>query len=80
LGLDLLLYLYKDLIYIQLGETEKVVYKDQISYLNQLALTLSQKRIAENMTAILQAKARLNTNMNPQLLMEQLVLKLQEGD
>ncbi|HZG60899.1 MAG TPA: DNA polymerase III subunit delta' [Anoxybacillus sp.] len=79
LGLDLLLYLYKDLIYIQLGETEKVVYKDQISYLNQLALTLSQKRIAENMTAILQAKARLNTNMNPQLLMEQLVLKLQEG-
>jgi DNA polymerase III subunit delta' len=79
LGLDLLLYLYKDLIYIQLGETEKVVYKDRISDLNQLALTMSQKRIAESMTAILQAKARLNTNMNPQLLMEQLVLKLQEG-
>lgn len=79
LGLDLLLYIYRDLIYIQLGESEKVIFTDQLSYFNQQALTLSQKRLTENMTVILQAKARLNTNMNPQLLMEQLVLRLQEG-
>jgi len=78
-GLDLLLYIYRDLIYIQLGESEKVIFTDQLSYFNQQALTLSQKRLTENMTVILQAKARLNTNMNPQLLMEQLVLRLQEG-
>jgi DNA polymerase-3 subunit delta' len=31
------------------------------------------------MSAILDAKRKLERNMNPQLMMEQLVLKLQEG-
>ncbi len=79
LGLDLLLYLYKDIMYLQLGEPEKVIYRDRMNDLQQWTLTCSQKRIIESMSIILQAKARLNTNMNLHLLMEQLILNLKGG-
>ncbi|MBB5325866.1 DNA polymerase-3 subunit delta' [Anoxybacillus tepidamans] len=79
IGLELLLYVYKDIMYLQLGELENVIYRDRIDDLQQWALTCPQKRIIENMSAILQAKARLNTNMNVQLLMEQLILNLKGG-
>ncbi|MFL6517220.1 MAG: DNA polymerase III subunit delta', partial [Bacillus sp. (in: firmicutes)] len=39
----------------------------------------SGRRISDQMSAILDAKRKLERNMNPQLMMEQLVLKLQEG-
>ena len=78
-GLDLLLLIYKDLLYIQFGNDEKIVYSDQIEQLKQQALQTSGRRICDQIEAILEAKRRLNTNMNPHLLMEQLVFKLQEG-
>jgi DNA polymerase-3 subunit delta' len=78
-GLDLLLYLYKDLLYIQTDKEEQVIYHDQIDEFKRLSFIYSQKRVIESMSAILRAKARLNTNMNPQLLMEQLALQLREG-
>ena len=78
-GLDLLLLIYKDLLYIQLGRHEQVVYRNETSRLKQDALQTPGGRLAEQMTAILDAKRKLHANMNPQLLMEQLVLKLQEG-
>ncbi|MFC4323955.1 DNA polymerase III subunit delta' [Litchfieldia salsa] len=79
LGLSLLLLLYRDLIQIQIGDEENVVYIDQIDELKQRALQTSSSRVSEQVAVILEAKQRLNTNMNPHLLMEQLVLKLQEG-
>lgn len=79
LGLDLLLLLYKDLLQVQIGEERNVVYNDNIDHLKQLALQTSQRHICEQMSAILEAKGRLSTNMNTHLLMEQVVLKLQEG-
>lgn len=79
IGLDLLLYLYRDIMHLQLGQSENVIYRDRMDDLQQWALTYSQKRIIENMLLILQAKARLNTNMNVQLLMEQLILNLKGG-
>ena len=78
-GLDLLLLIYKDLLYIQLGRQDQVVYPNETSRLEQNALLTPGGRLAEQMTAILDAKRKLHANMNPQLLMEQLVLKLQEG-
>jgi len=42
-------------------------------------LQTSSRRLSEQMTAILEAKRKLNANMNPHLLMEQLVLNLQGG-
>ncbi|WP_075979808.1 DNA polymerase III subunit delta' [Bacillus massilinigeriensis] len=78
-GLDLLLLIFKDLLYIQLGKTEQVVYQDERQRLEQYALQTSKTRLTNQMAAILEAKRKLYANMNPQLLMEQLVLKLQEG-
>ncbi|MCK6255106.1 DNA polymerase III subunit delta' [Fictibacillus sp. KIGAM418] len=78
-ALSLLLIWYKDLLFIQLSEPEHLVFVDQRQALEQQALHTSQKRISEKMLAILTAKQRLGANVNPQLLMEQLVLRLREG-
>ncbi|MDP4169729.1 MAG: DNA polymerase III subunit delta' [Bacillota bacterium] len=78
-GLDLLLLIIKDLLYIQLDKQDQIVFKKESERLKQFALHASGRRISEQMAAILDAKRRLQANMNPQLLMEQLVLKLQEG-
>ena len=79
LGLDLLLLIFKDLLYIQLDRQEQVVFIGEIERLRQFALQTSGRRLSDQMSAILEAKRKLQANMNPQLMMEQLVLKLQEG-
>lgn len=78
-GLNLLLLIYKDVLYIQLGKDRQLVYPDQHSRFATDALQTSSRRLSEQMTAILEAKRKIYANMNPQLLMEQLVLNLQEG-
>ncbi|MFD1708131.1 DNA polymerase III subunit delta' [Siminovitchia sediminis] len=79
LGLSLLLYIYKDMLNIQLGKDRQLIYPDQREMLERDALHTSMKRLSDQMTAILEAKRKLHANMNPQLLMEQLVLNLQGG-
>ena len=78
-GLDLLLLIFKDLLYIQLGKSDQIVNVSESSRLEQFALQTSGRRLTDQMAAILEAKRKLHANMNPQLLMEELVLKLQEG-
>ena len=78
-GLDLLLLIYKDLLYIQLDKFDSIVYRRMQEELKRHALQYAQSRLALNMEAILDAKRRLLSNTNPQLVMEQLVLNLQEG-
>lgn len=78
-GLDILLLIYKDLLYIQLGDEEKLIFHDQITSFKQYALKTSTRRVSDQIATVLEAKRRLYTNMNPHLLMEQLVIKLQEG-
>lgn len=78
-GLDLLLYIYKDVLAIQIGNKDRVVFHDLIQQLTQHALQMTQRSVTEKMTSILEAKRKLQANVNPQLLMEQLVLTLQEG-
>ncbi|WP_409303609.1 DNA polymerase III subunit delta' [Peribacillus sp. SCS-155] len=78
-GLDLLFLIYKDLLYIQLDQRNHIVFQNKISEYESHALHMSQKRLAEKMRFILEAKRKLMSNTNPQLLMEQLVLNLQEG-
>ncbi|WP_246945991.1 DNA polymerase III subunit delta' [Bacillus pinisoli] len=78
-GLDLLLLYYRDVLSIMIGEEEAVVYRDVIDHLKQRALQVSRKSVVEKMAAILEAKKRLNANVQGQLMMEQLVLNLQEG-
>ncbi|KKI91620.1 DNA polymerase III subunit delta' [Bacillus sp. SA1-12] len=78
-GLDLLLYIYKDVLSVQLGIDEQVIFQDIIQQLKQHALQMTQRSVTEKMTSILEAKKRLHANVSPQLMMEQLVLTLQEG-
>ncbi|RHW31785.1 DNA polymerase III subunit delta' [Neobacillus notoginsengisoli] len=78
-GLDLLLLVFKDLLYIQLGKQEQIVFIKEAGRLQQFALQTRTRSLAGQMAAVLEAKRRLHANMNPQLLMEQLVLKMQEG-
>ncbi|WP_312474540.1 DNA polymerase III subunit delta' [Neobacillus sp.] len=78
-GLDLLLLIFKDLLYIHLDKQEQIVFKGESERLKQFALKTSVRRLSIQMSAILGAKRKLEKNMNPQLMMEQLVLKLQEG-
>ena len=54
-------------------------FVNETKMLEQFALQTSGRRLADQMTAILEAKRKLQANMNPQLLMEQLVLKLAGG-
>lgn len=78
-GLDLLLLLYKDLLYIKVGKADQLIYPDLSQQLEADALQITTRQLSERMEAILEAKRKLNANMNPQLLMEQLVLNLQGG-
>ncbi|WP_349409046.1 DNA polymerase III subunit delta' [Pseudalkalibacillus sp. SCS-8] len=78
IGLDLLLIWFKDVFLTQLEE-DSVVFSDYKNILSVQALQSSQSRVQHQMMQILEAKRRLNANMNIQLLMEQLVLRLQEG-
>jgi DNA polymerase III subunit delta' len=78
-GLDLLLLIFKDLLYIQVGKRDQVVFVNELPRLEQFALHCSTSGLTGQLSAILEAKRKLQANMNPQLLMEQLVLNLQEG-
>lgn len=78
-GLDLLLLVYKDLLYIQLDQKDSIVYRNMTLELEKSALRYNQRLLANHMQTILEAKRKLMSNTNPQLVMEQLVLNLQEG-
>ncbi|QQZ09478.1 DNA polymerase III subunit delta' [Heyndrickxia vini] len=79
LGLDLLLFIYKDLLSIQIGKNNQLIYPEQHAQFDRDVIHFSPGILADKMAAILEAKRKLQGNMNPQLLMEQLVLKLQGG-
>ncbi|WP_102348015.1 DNA polymerase III subunit delta' [Bacillus sp. Marseille-P3661] len=79
MGLDLLLVWIKDILNIQIGEEKNIVFIDQKELLEAQSLRLSQMQITQQLAAVLDSKRRLNANVNPSLLMEQLAIKLQEG-
>lgn len=79
LGLDILLLWYRDVLRTLLANEDQLVFVDQIDKLERHALKSSQRKVSQHMADILEAKRRLNANVNPQLLMEQLMLRLQEG-
>lgn len=77
MGLDMLLLIYRDLLYVRFIENEEIVFQDQQDLLQ--SLSYSQKRIVSALSNILEAKKRLNANANAQLIFDQLVFRLQEG-
>lgn len=77
LGLDLLIYWFKDLIYLQLEESDLVVFQ---SYLTELEASLrywTRYDITEILYAIMEARKLIDQNVHPTLVMEQLTLQMQ---
>ncbi|AST93961.1 DNA polymerase III subunit delta' [Sutcliffiella cohnii] len=79
IGLDLLLYIYKDMLYAQLQKNEEIVFIDQLELIEKQSLQTTQSKIVDQLSFILQSKSRLASNVNAHLLMEQIALNLQEG-
>ncbi|OIJ17568.1 DNA polymerase III subunit delta' [Anaerobacillus alkalilacustris] len=79
LGLDLLLLWYRDVLRTLIATEDQLIFVDHTDKLERQALNSSQRKVGQQMAAILEAKRRLSANVNPQLLMEQLMMRLQEG-
>ncbi|PSL42233.1 DNA polymerase-3 subunit delta' [Salsuginibacillus halophilus] len=78
IGLDLLLYWYRDVLYTKLKRLS-LAYPDEVERLHEEALHTSEEKVSRQLEAILDAKRQLAANVNSQLLMERLLLRLQEG-
>ncbi|MFB1083488.1 DNA polymerase III subunit delta' [Jeotgalibacillus sp. JSM ZJ347] len=78
-SLDLFLLIYKDLLYIQTDKLDHLSYPDWLDTFRTDALQTSANQLTHQLTVILEAKTQLQRNMNTQLLLEQLMLKLQGG-
>ena len=78
-GLDLLLYVYRDIVAIKAGLNTTPAYPDQKELFEGLAMRMTYSRLSAIMETVLQSKRQLHSNMNRTLLMEQLVLNMQEG-
>ncbi|PRO64379.1 DNA polymerase III subunit delta' [Alkalicoccus urumqiensis] len=78
-ALDLMMIWYRDVLRMQVGQSDAVVYIDQEDTLTKQAFQLSQQKLGKNLQAVMDAKRRAGANVPPQLLVEQLLLRLQEG-
>lgn len=79
LSLDLLLLAYRDIVAIKANPESSCTYPDMVDTWKEIALTSTFEQLSNQMQAILQARQNVGRNMNRTLLMEQLMLKLQEG-
>lgn len=79
MGLDLLLFIYEDILYVQVGYKNGLTFPNHIQLWQQRALQLSKEKLLRHLTYVLEAKKRLQSNVNGSLLMEQLLINLQEG-
>lgn len=76
-GLDLLLLGFKDILYMQMGKEESLVFFNKTDHILKKSVQhFSKETLLQNMRALLQAKQKLKQNVNPTLLMEQFVLQL----
>ncbi|EUJ17361.1 DNA polymerase III subunit delta' [Listeria aquatica FSL S10-1188] len=64
---------------MMLGESYEPISAGQAELLRRDALRFSLQAITQDMETVLEAKRKLDSNMNQQLLMEELVLKLKGG-
>lgn len=79
LGLNLLLLWFRDVMSLHLGKDEQVRFAQEREQLGRYQLRYPVQQVARQMEIVLEAKKHLNANVNPQLVIEQAVLKLQEG-
>lgn len=77
-GLDLLLLVFKDILYYHIGNEDAMVsFTPQDELLEKAAMSFSQEKLVRVLNAVLQAKRKLKQNVHPTLVMEQLTLQIQ---
>ncbi|MDF4189419.1 DNA polymerase III subunit delta', partial [Ligilactobacillus salivarius] len=69
MGLDMLLLIYRDVLSIQIGNEDKLIYQDLFQSIKQHALQSTQQSVTNQILAVLEAKKRLHSNVNVQGLM-----------
>jgi len=79
LVLQLLLLWFKDMTQFQAGRQENLVFIDQLEWISAHAFSRSFAGWVSCMEHILEADKRIKANVTPQLSIEQLLVKLQEG-
>ena len=79
MGLDLLLYMYRDIVAKKAGLSAIPTYPDQVDFITSQSMKMTYDQLSHVMESVLQAKKQLHRNMHRTLLMEQLVLSMQEG-
>jgi DNA polymerase-3 subunit delta' len=77
--LDLWLLWLKDMIHLQSGNKEDIVYIDQVESMVPIALSKEPRFWVACMEHALEAQKRLRTNANPQLVLEQLMIAMHDA-
>jgi len=76
-GLDVLMLWFQDVINYYLGRENSIVFTTEQEKLEQAAMRWSRQSAAQCLSYILEAKRKINQNVHPNLVMEQLTLQLQ---
>lgn len=79
IGLEMLLLWYKDVLFCKLNLEHQYIYQDQLDKLKAQAANISVGQVTKSLEDILEAKKRIYSNVNTQLLLEQVMLGLWEG-
>ncbi|CAM4485247.1 DNA polymerase III subunit delta' [Paenibacillus tarimensis] len=75
----LLVLWYKDLLHIQAGRKQDLVYIDQADWLSKHAFQRPPETWVRHMELALEAERRIRAHVSPQLALEQFLVSIQEG-
>lgn len=78
IGLHLLLIWFRDVMNIKLNLVEDLIFIDKRSHLESFSTTFSLSKTMNQMEVVMEASKRLHANVNPQLVIEQVALKVME--
>ncbi|MGP4077951.1 DNA polymerase III subunit delta' [Halobacillus sp. K22] len=76
-GLDVLMLWFQDVINYYLDRENSIIFTTEREKLEQSAMRWSRQSAAQCLSYILEAKRKINQNVHPNLVMEQLTLQLQ---
>lgn len=77
LGLDMLLYWFKDIIYFHIDAQDDIVFLAYQDKVEKSAMYWSKQDTTRILYDIMEAKKHLNQNVHPTLVMEQVTLQIQ---
>jgi DNA polymerase III subunit delta' len=77
--IDLMLIWLRDVLSLQSGRREAVIFSDHSERLGGIAESITLERTSNGLSILLEANRRLSSNGNPLSILEQLSLRLQEG-